>query len=130
MYQRVGMGWSDLPGAQRCDLVPNGEQRCFRTTTVDGRPPEQNFAASSGCLPLDVDCQTSPAGNPGLTWCCPPGWPIPPGAPPQEPGEMPPEPPMMSRARVFARRNKAMLGLTALAIGGVGYFFWRRREGY
>ena len=69
-----GLGWTRVPERPGCSEVPGGEQICFRTTEVEGSPPEQDFARERGCAPMSLACETSPYGNPGLTWCCPSGW--------------------------------------------------------
>jgi hypothetical protein len=124
MYERSGLGWSNWrssPG-DPCDAMPNGQQRCFRTTTVDGQPPEQAFAAAQGCVRQGTQCSTT-AGNPGLVWCCPPGWPIGPGGPPIEPGEQPPRPPLISPAMM------RYLPWVVAAVGGAGaIWYWQKKK--
>jgi hypothetical protein len=118
MYERVGMGWSnwrDSPG-DSCDQVPDGQQRCFRTTAVNGQPNEQSFARSQGCVLRGDQCSTSD-GNPGNVWCCPPGWPIGPGAPPLEPRESPP---------VASSMMQALPWVVGLAAVGLGFWYWKK----
>jgi hypothetical protein len=125
MYERSGMGftnWRSSPG-DPCSEVSNGQQRCFRTTTVDGRPPEQDFAAANGCVSRREVCSTS-YGNPGIVWCCPPGWPLQPGSPPLEPGEEPPAASGQGSSLITAA--VPALGLAALA--AAGYFYWKSRS--
>lgn len=128
-----GLGWTNVVGSTTCNEVPEGQPRCFRTTTVDGSPPEEDFARNQGCLPLDsgADCETSPYGNPGKQWCCPTGWPREPGAGPLQPGEFPPAPPgLMSKLQFW----KQYWWFWALAVGVpataiLGYLYLRD-EGY
>lgn len=123
-FDTRGLGftnWRTSPG-DPCSEVRNGQQRCFRTTTVDGQPPEQEFAAAQGCLSRQEPCSTS-AGNPGIVWCCPPGWPLQPGSPPLEPGEAPPPSTGGMNVTTIAA---AVVG--AAALGVAGYFFWKSRR--
>jgi len=134
MYEMAtsGLGWTNLPGNPTCPDYPGYEQRCFRTTTVDGSPPEQDFAAAQGCVANNTPCSTT-SNNPGNVWCCPPGWPRPPGSPPLQPGESPPAPPAAPGvARWFQQSVRqwwfwtGAVGLAAVAFFGYKEFQARR----
>lgn len=128
MYeQTTGMGftnWRTSPG-DPCSQVSGGQQRCFRTTTVDGHLPEQDFARVQGCVPRGEACSTS-YGNPGLVWCCPPGWPLQPGSPPLDPGEQPPEAPIVSPAMMQMLPWLAVAGAAVAGAAGFGFWYWQR----
>jgi len=123
MYE--ALGWTNVRGGSTCIEVPDGEQRCFRTTTVqgpDGTPygPEQTFAMKQGCVQSGASCMTSPYQNPGNIWCCPPGWPRSPGAGPLRPGEAPPAPPGLQNKFTFYSQYWWFWAI-ALATPVVGY---------
>lgn len=87
------LGFSDIPGHPTCPDYPGYEQRCFTTVVVQGRPAEQEYARSQGCVPQERPCTTT-GGNQGSIWCCAPGWPRFPGTPLKEgESETPPTPP-------------------------------------
>ena len=128
-----GLGFTRVAGGTPCDEVPEGEPFCFRTTTVDGNPPEQRFARNQGCLPLSsgANCNTSPYGNPGSQWCCPPGWPREPGAGPLQPGEFPPAPPgIMNKIQFWGQYWWFWALVAGIPVAGyLGYQFLKD-EGY
>jgi len=131
-----GLGFTAIAGGAgraTCDEVPDGEQFCFRTTTVDGQAPEQVFARNQGCLPLSsgARCETTPYGNPGLKWCCPPGWPRSSGAGPLRAGEFPPAPPGLGNKLRFYVQYWWFWAL-ALGVPVAGYLGYQylKDEGY
>lgn len=128
--QMYGLGWSDVVGHPTCPDYPGYEQRCFRTTTVDGQPPEQDFARAQGCAPIGQPCSTSPAGNPGLVWCCPPGWPRPPGSAPLEPGQTPPAPPAPPGVGRWLQQSSSQwwFWVGALGLAGLAFFGYKEYE--
>ena len=124
-YNATGLGftnWRTSPG-DPCSEISGGQQRCFRTTEVNGQAAEQEFAAVQGCLSRQEPCNTS-YGNPCIVWCCPPGWPLQPGSPPLEPGERPPEQP--TEASSLLRVVAPVVGVAAL--GAAGFFYWKSRR--
>ncbi len=124
-----GLGFSRVAERPVCDTVPDGEQYCFRTTTVAGRGPEQTFARNQGCLqlPSGPSCETSPYGNPGKTWCCPPNWPRDASAGPLRAGEFPPAPPGVMNKLKFWSQYWWFWGL-ALGVPAAGYLGYRYLE--
>lgn len=132
-FDASGLGftnWRTSPG-DPCSEVSGGQQRCFRTTTVAGDcpqhggqcPPEQEFAAAQGCISRREPCSTS-AGNPGIVWCCPPGWPLQPGSPPLGPGERPPQAPV-----VPASVARYAPWVVAVAAAGGALWYYMRQKG-
>lgn len=126
-----GLGWSQVVGRPSCQEVPNGHQVCFRTETVEGYGPEQQFARNQGCVPSGGSCTTSPHGNVGNIWCCPEGWPREPGSGPLQPGEFPPAPPGVMNKIQFWSQYWWFYALAA-GVPTVAYLGYRylKQEGY
>lgn len=126
-----GFGWSPVVDRPSCQEIPNGHQVCFRTETVDGYGPEQQFARNQGCIPSGGACNTSPHGNVGNIWCCPEGWPREPGSGPLQPGEFPPSPPGVMNKIQFWSQYWWFYAL-AMGVPAVGYLGYRylKQEGY
>lgn len=130
-----GLGWTGVTGnVTSCDEIqPDGHRICFRTTTVDGHPPEERFARNQGCIPLQsaASCRTSPYNNPGKQYCCPKDWPRAPGSPAPQPGEFPPAPPGLMNKIEFYRQYWWFWALLAgvPVVGFLGYQYLKD-EGY
>jgi len=97
MYE-YGLGWSDVPANPPCPQVTDGTQKCFL-------PDEEKFAVAQGCATHGALCTTTD-GNRGTVFCCPPGWPRPPGATTPE-GVKPPLSPDASLLQAFQNRMDA-----------------------
>lgn len=124
-FDATGLGftnWRTSPG-DPCSEISGGQQRCFRTTEVDGQPAEQEFAAAQGCVSRREPCNTT-YGNPGIVWCCPPGWPLQPGSPPLGPGE---QPPLTSVVSAGVLRFAPWVVAVAAA-GGALWYYMRQKE--
>jgi hypothetical protein len=115
------LGFSDVVGHPTCPDYPGYQQRCFTTVAVDGRPAEQEYARSQGCVAMNSPCTTSPGGNQGSIWCCAPGWPHVP-----VPGETPPIPPAPPPPPGFQTwiRQWWFWGLVG-GVGAAAFFGWK-----
>lgn len=82
-YEKLGMGWSDMPVTTgwlfkettfpSCGDVENGIKKCFTDTRADLRCAEY-----SGCRNIRGELCETVSGTPGAAWCCPPDRPPPP----------------------------------------------------